>query len=116
MYCRHRAPMFHVAFGHALGCGIWGVNSIPLERWARTNSPSGSEPSLHVELTLRSNLSACPEACDNQTGKRRGNWCLAKYIERARAASGVVKAKIGEMMWEKLWIEFAMATRGGRVA
>ena len=39
---------------------------------------------------------------------------MAKYIERVVVASRVVNDKTGEMMWETLYIEFAMTTRGGR--
>ena len=35
-------------------------------------------------------------------------------MERVKVASGVVCDKVGEMMWEKLYIEWAMTTRGGR--
>ena len=37
-------------------------------------------------------------------------------MERAVVASGVVSDKVGEMMWEKLYIEWAMTTRGGRLS
>ena len=63
---------------------------------------------------VQSYLEACPESCDNQAGKR-GNWALAKYIERVVSATAVVKDKAGEMMWEKLYVEHAMSTRGGRL-
>ena len=45
--------------------------------------------------------------------RKKGTWCWAKYIERVAAASGVVNDKTGEMMWEKVHIEFARTTRGG---
>ena len=48
------------------------------------------------------------------SGKRRGPWSLAKYEERVAAATGLVRDKVGDRMWEKLYVEWAQTTRGGR--
>ena len=63
---------------------------------------------------VQSYLEACPEACESLQGRKRGPWSVGTYMERFKAASGVVRDKVGEMMWEKLYIEWAMTTRGGR--
>ena len=67
-----------------------------------------------LQNMISSYMVACPESCEGGN-KRRGTWCVARYVERVRAASGVVRDRVGEMMWEKLWIEHAMSTRGGRM-
>lgn len=63
---------------------------------------------------IQSYLEACPETCEN-FGKKRGIWSVVRYMERVTAASGLVRDSVGEMMWEKLYIEFAQTTRGGRL-
>ena len=60
----------------------------------------------------------CPESGEgggSTMGRRRGKWCLIKYIERVKAASGLVRDCEGEMMWEKLWMEFSQTARGGKL-
>ncbi|CAE7285935.1 unnamed protein product [Symbiodinium sp. CCMP2456] len=51
----------------------------------------------------------CPESNEGgpTCGRKRGKWCLIKYIERVKAAS--------EMMWEKLFMEFSQTVRGGKM-
>ena len=51
---------------------------------------------------VQSYLEQCPETLDKLSGKRRGPWSLAKYEERVAAATGLVRDKVGEMMWEKV--------------
>lgn len=62
----------------------------------------------------QSYLEKCPELGDSGA-KRRGPWALAQYIERVRASTRVVRDRAGEMMWEKLFLEWASTTRGGRL-
>ena len=58
----------------------------------------------------------CPEGMEGAgMGRKRGTWSLMKYIERVTAASGLVRDCEGEMMWEKLYMEFAQTTRGGKM-
>ncbi|CAK9012540.1 unnamed protein product [Durusdinium trenchii] len=66
---------------------------------------------------IQSYLANCPEAGEGQNscGRKRGTWCLLKYVERVTAASGLVRDKVGEMMWEKLYLEHAQTTRGGKL-
>lgn len=65
---------------------------------------------------ISSYMEKCPEASDGSSsaGRKRGTWSLVKYVERVSAASGLVKDKIGEMMFHKLYLEFAGTIRGGR--
>ena len=63
---------------------------------------------------IQSYLAQCPETMDGCAGKKRGSWNLVRYVERVRAASGIIKDRLGEMMFKKLYIEHAMTVRGGR--
>lgn len=63
---------------------------------------------------IQSYMAQCPETLDGCAGKKRGTWSLIRYVERVRAASGIVKDRLGEMMFKKLYIEHAMTIRGGR--
>eukprot|EP00438_Fugacium_kawagutii_P013870 Skav228410 [mRNA] locus=scaffold3824:318780:319841:- [translate_table: standard] len=63
---------------------------------------------------IQSYLENCPET-QECAGKKRGVWSVVRYIERVVAASGLVKDAVGELMWEKLWLEFAQTVRGGRL-
>ena len=63
---------------------------------------------------LSSYNEACPEASEHHPGKKRGTWSCVKYMERVTAASGLVSDALGEMMWERLWMEFSATVRGGR--
>ena len=67
---------------------------------------------------IQSYIEKCPESDEaggSTMGRRRGKWCLIKYIERVKAASGLVRDCEGEMMWEKLWMEFSQTARGGKL-
>ena len=71
-----------------------------------------------LQAMLASYFELCPEATDDGgpvTGRKRGVWSLVKYVERVTAASGIIKDVLGEMMWEKLWIEHAQTARGGKL-
>lgn len=61
---------------------------------------------------VQSYLHKCPESCE-YSNRKRGPWAIAQDIERIKAASGVVHDKGGEMMWDKLYLEFATTKRGG---
>ncbi|CAK9056979.1 unnamed protein product [Durusdinium trenchii] len=63
---------------------------------------------------IQSYLENCPETVEN-FGKKRGQWSVVRYMERVKAASGLVKDCIGELMWDKLYLEHAQTTRGGRL-
>ena len=64
---------------------------------------------------VQSYLEACPESLENASGKKRGQWSIVRYMERVTAATGLLKDAVGEMMWFKLYVEFAQTTRGGRL-
>ena len=64
---------------------------------------------------IQSYLEACPETLESVCGKRRGQWSVVKYQERVVAAAGLVRDCIGEMQWKKLWLEFAVTARGGKL-
>ena len=65
---------------------------------------------------IQSYLEVCPESLDGGAcGRKRGQWCVVKYIERVKAATGMVRDRCGEMQWEKLYLEFAQTTRGGKL-
>ncbi|CAE7794880.1 unnamed protein product [Symbiodinium sp. CCMP2592] len=64
---------------------------------------------------VQSYLEACPESLETASGKKRGQWSVVRYMERVTAATGLLKDAVGEMMWLKLYIEFAQTTRGGRL-
>ena len=71
-----------------------------------------------LQAMLASYKDLCPEATEegcSQVGRKRGTWSLVKYVERVTAASGLIKDVVGEMMFEKLFMEHAQTTRGGRV-
>ncbi|CAE7366870.1 unnamed protein product, partial [Symbiodinium sp. CCMP2456] len=65
---------------------------------------------------VQSYLEACPESLENASGRKRGQWSVVRYMERVTAATGLVKDAVGEMMWFKLYVEFAQTTRGGRLS
>ena len=66
---------------------------------------------------IQSYLANCPESTvgESSCGRKRGTWCLMRYVERVTAASGMMKDKVGEMMWDKLYLEHAQSTRGGKL-
>lgn len=65
---------------------------------------------------IQSYLEVCPESLDGAScGRKRGQWSVVKYIERVKAATGMVRDRCGEMQWEKLYLEFAQTTRGGKL-
>ena len=71
-----------------------------------------------LQQMLASYHDLCSEATDEGAsccGRKRGTWSLVQYQERVTAASGIVKDCLGEMMFERLYIEHAQTTRGGRL-
>ena len=64
---------------------------------------------------IQSYLDSCPEATEHHPGKKRGVWSVVRYEERIRAASGIVKDAVGEMMWYRLYMEYSGTVRGGRL-
>ena len=54
---------------------------------------------------LQSYSEARPEATESHLGRKHGTWSCIKYVERVTAASGLVRDVVGEMMWEKLYLE-----------
>ena len=71
-----------------------------------------------LQAMLASYKDLCPETTEegcSQVGRKCGTWSLVKYVETVTAASGLIKDIVGEMMFEKLFMEFAQTTRGGRM-
>ena len=64
---------------------------------------------------VQSYYEKCPEPADgSRPGKKRGTWSLVRYMERVKAASGLVKDRVGELMTKAVYLEFAPTARGGR--
>ncbi|CAE7317742.1 unnamed protein product, partial [Symbiodinium sp. CCMP2592] len=61
---------------------------------------------------------SCPECMNelgsNTRGKKRGQWNLTKYQEKIVSSSGILRDKVGELMPQKVYLEFAATARGGR--
>ena len=64
---------------------------------------------------VQSYYEKCPEPADgSRPAKKRDSWSLVRYMERVKAASGLVKDCVGELMTKAVYLEFAPTARGGR--
>ena len=98
--------------------GCWPCKR-PLDNLAKLAARQRSEAQKFVEKCyqmVQSYMESCPENPDPTScvEKRRGSWSLVKYIERVKAASGVIRDRVGEMMSKIVYLEFAPTARGGR--
>ncbi len=93
-----------------------------IARQARAQGPDAQtwlsecrKDELKVRVILQSYFEKCPPATMSR-GKSRGTWNLVSYMETYRAESSVRRTAKGKLMWFGEFMEFAMSTKGGRLA
>ena len=97
-----------------------GPSCAPFARVVRSSSRQGEKAQEFVKearvcLAMVQSYEKCPEPADgSRPAKKRDSWSLVRYMERVKAASGLVKDRVGELMTKAVYLEFAPTARGGR--